>query len=141
MKTYFLKLKSLLLYSTIHQVMWYFWVLMVNPFFLLWGIFFSRKLCLLWSPCLLLIAESISLDTSGKPTVGFYLKITYPSWIICQSHLMNLIQLIHCWSSNDEFSWNNFYFIFVKEFWYGKKYKKFFGEFIWVLFFEYYCEY
>ena len=44
--------------------------------------FFLRKLCFLWSPCLLLIAELISLDTSGKPTVGFFLKITSPSWII-----------------------------------------------------------
>ena len=30
--------------------------------------FFSRKLCFLWCSCILLIAESISLDTSGKPT-------------------------------------------------------------------------
>ena len=36
--------------------------------------FLSRKLCFLRSPCLLLIAKSISLDTSGKPTVGFYLS-------------------------------------------------------------------
>ena len=41
--------------------------------------FFSWKLCFPWSPCLLLIAESISLDTPGKPTVGFFLKITSPS--------------------------------------------------------------
>ena len=41
--------------------------------------FCSRKLCFRWSPCLLLIAELISLDTSGKPTVGFFLKITSPS--------------------------------------------------------------
>ena len=82
MKKYFVKLMSRLLHSTIHQVMWYFWVFIVNPFSLLWSIFFSRKLCFLWSPCLLLIAESISLDTSGKPTVGFFLKITSPSWII-----------------------------------------------------------
>ena len=41
--------------------------------------FFSQENCFLWSPCLLLIAESISLDTSGKPTVGFFLKITSPS--------------------------------------------------------------
>ena len=39
----------------------------------------SRKLCFLWYPCLLLIAESISLDTSGKSTVGFFWKITSPS--------------------------------------------------------------
>ena len=44
--------------------------------------FFSRKLCSLWSPCLLFIAESISLDNTGKPTVQFFLKITSPSWII-----------------------------------------------------------
>ena len=44
--------------------------------------FFSQENCFLWSPCLLLIPESISLDTSGKPSVGFFLKITSPSRII-----------------------------------------------------------
>ena len=44
--------------------------------------FFSGKLCLLWFPCLLLIAESISIDTSCKPTVGLFLKTTSPCWII-----------------------------------------------------------
>ena len=64
-------------YSTIHQVMSYFWVFIVNPVSLLWSIFlFSRKLCFLWSLYLLLIAGSISIDTSGKPTMGFFLKIT-----------------------------------------------------------------
>ena len=52
--------------------------------------FLSRKLCFLWSPCLLLIAESISLDISGKPTVGFFLKITSPSWIILSISLDEL---------------------------------------------------
>ena len=42
---------------------------------------FWAKQCFLWPPCLLLIAESISLDISGKPTVEFFLKITSPSWI------------------------------------------------------------
>ena len=41
--------------------------------------FFPRKLCFFWSPCHLLIAGSISLDTSDKPTVGFFLNITSPS--------------------------------------------------------------
>ena len=82
MKKYFVKLMSRLLHSRIHQVMWYFWVIIVNPFSLLCSIFFSRKLCFLWSPCLLLIAKSISLDTTGKPTVEFFLKITSPSWTI-----------------------------------------------------------
>ena len=44
--------------------------------------FFSRRLCFFWSLCLLLIAELINLDTSDKPTAGFFLKITSPSWII-----------------------------------------------------------
>ena len=66
---------------------------------------------------------------------------------------MNLIQLIDCWRADDEFSWNNLYIIFLKEFWYGKKYYlenlfeyyflsiivnvNFFSD----LKFEYYCEY
>ena len=41
-------------------------------FFFIEYFFFSRKLCFIWSPCSLLIAESVSLDTSGKPTVGFF---------------------------------------------------------------------
>ena len=44
--------------------------------------FFSGKLCFLWFSCLLHIAESISLDTSCKPTVGLFLKMSSPSWII-----------------------------------------------------------
>ena len=52
--------------------------------------FLSRKLCFLWSPCLLLIAESISLDTSGKPTAEFFLKITSPSWIMLSISLAEL---------------------------------------------------
>ena len=52
--------------------------------------FFSRKLFFLWPPCLWLIAESISLDTSGKPTVGFFLKITSPSWIMLSISLDEL---------------------------------------------------
>ena len=35
-----------LLHSTIHQVMWYFWVFIGNPFSILWSIFFSGKLSL-----------------------------------------------------------------------------------------------
>ena len=50
------------------------------PFY---GVFFlSRKLSFFWFSCLLLIAELISLDTSGKPTVGFFLKTTSRSLII-----------------------------------------------------------
>ena len=46
------------------------------------GVFLSRKLYFLWSPSLLFIAESIRLDSSGKPTVGVLLKIISLSWII-----------------------------------------------------------
>ena len=47
---------------------------------------------------------------------------------------MNLIQFIDCWRADDEFFRNNFYFIVVNEFWYGKKILEVFGEFIWILF-------
>ena len=39
-----------------------------------------------------------------------------------------------------EFWIYEFYFIVVKEFGYGKKYERFFGEFILILLVEYYCE-
>ena len=52
--------------------------------------FLFRKLCFLRSLCLLLIAESISLDTSGKPTVGFFLKLSSSSWVILSISLDEL---------------------------------------------------
>ena len=33
--------------------------------------------------------------------------------------------MIDCWRDDDEFSWNNFYFIVVKEFLYRKKIRRF----------------
>ena len=67
--------------------------------------FLSRKQCFLRSPCFLLIAESISLDTSGKPTVGLFLKISFSYWIIL-SILLNELNssdwLLKRW-------WKNFY--------------------------------
>ena len=99
MKKYFVKLMNRLRHGTIHQLMWYFWMFIVNPFSLLWSIF-SQENCFLWSPCLLLIAESISSDTSVKPTVVFFLKITSPSWIILSISLdqLNSIQwLLKSW--------------------------------------------
>ena len=41
------------------------------------------------------MAELINLDTSGKPTVIFFLEIASPSWIILNN--LNLIQLIDSW--------------------------------------------
>ena len=56
-----------------------FWVLIVNPFSLLCSIsFLSRKLCFLRTPCLLLIAESISLDTLVNLLWGFSWKFLLP---------------------------------------------------------------
>ena len=78
-KNIFLKLMRRLLYSTIHQVMWYFWVFIVNPFSLSRIIFFLKKTVF---PFILLIAKSISLDTYFKLTLRFFLKIISPSWII-----------------------------------------------------------
>ena len=40
---YFVKLPSRLLHSTIRQVMWCFWLFIVNSFSLLWSIFFLKK--------------------------------------------------------------------------------------------------
>ena len=105
----------------IAQSNWYFWVFVVNTISFFCSIFFSRKFCFLWFPCLLLIAESIILDTSGKPTVEFFLKITSPSWIILSISLdeLNSINwLLKSWW----WIFLKFYFIVVKEFWYGKKY-------------------
>ena len=127
-----MKLTRQLLHSKIHQEMWHFWVFIVNPFFLLCSIFFSRNLSFLWSPCLLLISELTSLDTSGKPSVRFFLKITSPSWIILSISLDKL-NSIDYWRADDEFSWNNFYFIVVKEFWYGKIWRIYLNIIFWIL--------
>ena len=87
-----------------------FWVLIVAPFSLLCSIFFlSRKLCFLRSPCLLLIAESISLDTYGKLTLGFFLKIassSSSSWIILSNSLDEL--------SSSDWLLKSWWWIFLK---------------------------
>ena len=56
-----------------------FWVFIVNPFSLLCSIFFSPENCF-----------SISLDTSGKPTVEFFLKIASSSCTILSISLDEL---------------------------------------------------
>ena len=136
MKKYFVKLISRLLHRMMHEVIRYFLVFIVNPFSLLWSIFFSRRLCFLWFPCVLLISESISLDTSGKPTVGFFLKITSPSWIISSISLdaLNLIWLI---VEGLMMNFPEIFFILLlqKNFNMKKIYMRFFGEFTWILFF------
>ena len=43
LKKYFVKLLSRLVHSTVHQVMWYFLVFIVNPFSLLCSVFFLKN--------------------------------------------------------------------------------------------------
>ena len=106
--------------NTIHQVMWYFSVFVVNPFSLLWSTFFSQKnyvsFGLLFS---FLSLSQLTLILLVNLLWGFSWKLLLSP--DCQSHLMKLIQLIDCWRADDKFSGNNFYFIVVKEFSYGKK--------------------
>ena len=52
------------------------------------------------------------VNTSGKPTVGFFLKITSPSWILSVS--LDELNSVDCWRADHKFSWNNFDFIDVK---------------------------
>ena len=106
MKKYFVKLTSRLLYSTIHQAIRYFWVFIVNSFSF-YAVLFSQENCSSFG--LLLIADLISLDTSGKPTVDFFLKIISPSWIILSISL-DEHNSIDCSRADDEFYWNNFFY-------------------------------
>ena len=71
-------------------------------------LFFSRKLCFLWSPCLVLITELFTLDTSGKPTVWFFLKITFLSWIILSILLDEL--------NSTDWLLNGWWWIFLKKY-------------------------
>ena len=123
MKRHFVKLMNRLLQRMIHQVMWYFWVFIVNPFSFLWSISFFQENCASFG----LLVSCLSLSPSALILLvslvwGFSWKLLLPLEKYCQSHLMNLIQLIDCWRADDKFSWNNFYFIVAKVFWYGKKY-------------------
>ena len=59
-KKSFEKLMSWLLHSTIYQVMWYFWVFIVNAFSVLW-IFFSQENCVSFG----LFVSCLSLSQSA----------------------------------------------------------------------------
>ena len=116
MKKYFVKLTSRLRQRSIHQVMWYFWVFIMNLFFLLWSILISQENCVYFDVLVSLNTELISLDTSCKPKVGFFLKITskiLPSWIILSisfDELNSINWLLKGWI------FLKFYFIAVKIF-------------------------
>ena len=138
MKRYSVKLTSQLLHSPIHQVILYFWVFIGNSFSLLCGILFLEK------TIFLLVSLSLAYRWVNRPR--------YFCWTYCgvflenYSYLLNNIVSVTWWTqfiwliADDDFSWNNFYLIVVKYFWYGKKYWRLFGKFIWKLIFEYYCE-
>ena len=109
----------------------------MNSFSLSWSIFLSSKLCFLWTPCLLLIAESISLYTSGKPIVGFFLKITSSSWTILSISLQELNSSDWFLKSWWWFSWKHLNLMLQKNFNMAKNIKGFlenlFEYYFWVL--------
>ena len=68
-KIFLIKLANRLLHNSIHQLVKYFWVFVITKsIFYFMEFFFSRKLWFLWSPCLMIITEVISLDNSDKTT-------------------------------------------------------------------------
>ena len=70
--------------------------------------------------------------------LGAHSESIFPFMQYFISFQKTLIRVIDCWRDDDEFSWNNFYFIVVKEFFYGKNTAGFLEK-NW-LFSEYYCE-
>ena len=67
MKKFLVKLVNRLLHNMIHQLVRYFWVFANSEsIFYFMEPFFTRRPWFLCSPCLLLITESISLDTFDK---------------------------------------------------------------------------
>ena len=80
-KEIFCKLMSRLLRSTIDQMMWYFWVFLVNPFSLFMEYFLKKTVFLLVS--LSLAYRWVNqLRYFGTPTVRFFLKMSSPCWRI-----------------------------------------------------------
>ena len=133
------KLTSRLLHSKIHQVLWFFLAFTANTFSFLYSIFFSKN-CVLWSSCLLVGTELIILDTSGKPIVGFFLKITSLSWKVLSISLdvFNSVDwLLKSWWWIF-LKWFSFYFCKKSLIW--QKILQIFREFILILSFEYYRE-
>ena len=138
---------SRLLHSRIHQLMWYCWVFIVNLFSLLWSILFLKKICFLLSSGLLFIAESISLGTSGKPTVGFFFDLwhysllnnivtwwTYFVWLTVEELIMNFLEIFFFHCCKRIFIWQKILEIFFRI------YLNIIAN-VSDLKFEYYCEY
>ena len=72
------KLMSWFLYSTIHQVMWYFWVLIVNPFYL-YGVFFSQENYVSFG---LLVSCLSPIESAEILLINLLWGFSSPAWII-----------------------------------------------------------
>ena len=77
MKKYFVKLMSRLLHSTIHQSDVIFLRVDSESIFLFMEYFFLKET--VFPLVSSLIADLVSLDTSGKPIMGIFLKTASPS--------------------------------------------------------------
>ena len=141
MKKYFVRLMSRLLYSMTHQVMWYFWVFIVNPFSILWNISFSQdnrvSFGLLVS-CLT-TSQSAQIRLVNLLWYFYFLKIISPSEIILPISLDELNSIHWLLKISWWVSWNNVHFIVVKDFWYAKNIRGFW-ENLFECFFKYYCK-
>ena len=75
--------------------------------------FYRRIICVFWSKYL---TRNVKLKKLFLFTDIYKYHLYYSQIIFYHSHLVNLIELIDCWKTNDKFSWNNFYFIAGKEY-------------------------
>ena len=78
--------------------------------------------------------ETGRLKSSIKEQCQFFFRNYFT--LLNNKVMINSVQFIFCWRANNKFSWSNFCFTVGKEFWYGKKYQIFLGEFLWILFFK-----
>ena len=111
------KLVNRLLHNTTHQLVTYSWVFVNSEsIFYFMESFFPRKR-LLWSPCLLLITESISLDASDKTTSEIFVQQSEKRLMILH-HLLTTTsackishKIFPNNSINNTFTWciNNFF--------------------------------
>ena len=141
MKKYFVKLTSRLLHSKIHQVMWYFWVFIVNPLSLLCSIFFLKK------TLLPLVASPPAYRWVNQPR--YFWQTYYGVFLENYSSFLNNIVNLTWWLNSIDWLLKRWWWIFFKEYLFyfilfiiNKSLSiivnvNFFND----LKFEYYCEY
>ena len=80
----------------------------------------SQVTIMTWNENILLLNNMRQGDRSLAPknSVGFFEN--YFS-LLNDIVMMNSVQSTFCWKASNKFSWNNFYFISIKEFWHGKR--------------------